>query len=258
MISHAPYTAVKQPVALWILFLAGLVPATLAAHSRAEMTHLIDCPTAGVVQKGKYAFNLRLFNAGGVSGQLDAGALRRLTISVAYGGQRILGDQPIDWYPRLEAGVRYRLAEESIAWPALVLGYETWGHGPHDGKHYTIQSKGLFLSASKNYQTPLGQFGIHGGINRARSTDTEDGKVSGWLGADKSINQDLSFLAEIDLARNNAGRERSGWEHVVLNAGVHLALAPQLTLSVFLKDLLTHHHAQHVERELSIRYTEEF
>lgn len=258
MFSDESHKVAIKPLVVWLALTAPLLPAVAEPSSQAELTHLVDCPTAGVVQKGKYAFALRFFAAGGVSGQLDAGALQRLTISVAYGGERILGDRAIDWYPRLEAGVRYRIVEESAAWPALVAGYETRGYGAYDGDRYEIKSKGLFLSLSKNYDSVLGQFGIHAGMNLTRETSDGDDDLSGWFGADKTVNDDLALLAEADLGRNGDGRPGSGLDHVLVNAGARLQLAPQLILSLFLKDLLTNCDAEHIERELSVRYTEEF
>ncbi len=235
-----------------------LLAAAAGAAQDIELTQLVDSPTAGLLGKGQYGFDLRLFAGGGVAGQVGAGALPRLAISVAYGGEGVLGNLPADWYPRLEAGIRYRLVEESAVWPAVVIGYDTQGYGAHRQGRYASKSKGLFGCTSKNYASVLGQFGLHAGINLTRETEDGDDDVSGWLGVDKSINEQLALVAEYDLGRNADGRSGSGLDHPLLHAGVRLSIAPQLTLALHLKDLLTQTDAPQFTRELSVHYVESF
>ena len=233
-------------------------PAAVWAEG-AELTRLIDSPTAGLVEKGKFAFDMRLFQEGGLMGQLSAGALKRLTIGVAYGGERIIGDRTIDWYPRLEAGVRYRIIEESQTWPALVIGYETQGYGAYAGKRYQVKSKGVFLSFSKNYLSSLGQFGVHGGMNLTREDADGDDDPSGWVGVDKSINEDLVLMGEYDLGLDDDGGESLGTGEGYLNAGARWAVSSQLTIGFYMKNLLGNGAGnREASRELSVLYSEEF
>lgn len=249
--------AAGRRAACGALVLLGLT-APVWPQGGPELTRLVDSPTAGLIEKGKYEFDLRLFAAGGVAAYLGAGALQRLTIGVAYGGEQILGDQPVDWYPRLEAGVRYRLCEESTAWPALVVGYETQGYGARHGGEYTARPKGAFCAVSKNYTSALGQFGVHGGVHLPVGGDTDDEDWSGWLGMDKSVNRDLVAVVEYDLGRQADGRAGSGLSHPLVHAGARLQFSPQLSLALLLKDLLRSGTYSQVARELSVRYTEEF
>ena len=76
--------------------------------------------------------------------------MRRLSIGLSFGGEGIIGDGKVDWYPRVEAAVRYRFIEESTALPALTLGYETQGYGRFAGDRYQVKSKGVFFALSKN------------------------------------------------------------------------------------------------------------
>jgi len=233
-------------------------PAIVRAEG-AELTRLIDSPTAGLVEKGKFAFNMRLFHEGGLMGQLSVGALKRLAIGVSYGGERIIGDRVIDWYPRLEAGVRYRIVEENQTWPALVVGYETQGYGAFAGKRYQVKSKGVFLSFSKNYLSSLGQFGVHGGINLSREDADGDDDPSGWMGVDKSINEDLMLVGEYDLGLDDDGGESLGTGEGYLNAGARWAVSPQLTIGFYMKNLLGNGAGnREASRELSVLYSEEF
>lgn len=219
----------------------------------AELARLIDSPTAGLVGKGRYAVGLRLFSEGGVLGQVQAGALKRLTIGLSFGGGNIIGQGAVEWNPRVEVAARYRAIEESAAWPALVLGYETQGFGHYGGGRYQSKSKGAFVALSKNFTSALGQFGIHAGANRSRE-EVDGDDMSGWVGADKSINEDVSLLVEYELARND-GSDEVGY----LNAGARWVVAPQLKLSIFFKNVLQRGMDEpEPSRELAVVYTEEF
>ena len=209
-----------------------------AGSETPELIRLIDSPTAGLIDKGRFGVDLRLFPRGGVLGQLNAGVLKRLGIGISFGGEEIIGDQTIDWYPRVEVAIRYRLIEETQVWPAFVLGYETQGFGTYRNKRYQIKSKGPFMALSKNYLSTLGQFGVHGGLNLTREDGDEDKDLSGWLGVDKSINEDLSLIAEYDLALNDDGISSLGSGEGYLNLGVRGAMAPQLNIGFYLKNVL--------------------
>jgi hypothetical protein len=235
-----------------------LCAALPAAAERAELTRLVDSPTAGLVEKGRYAVDMRLFANGGVLGRLQAGALKRLSIGLSFGGERLIGEGDIDWYPRVEVTARYRVIEENQTWPALVLGYETQGYGAYGGVRYQIKSKGFYLAASKNYASSLGQFGIHAGANISRE-DTDDDDWSAWFGLDKSINEELALLAEYDLARNDDGQRAQGVEEGFLNVGARWVVGPQLKIACYLKNTLrSGRFDPHSSRELSVIYTEEF
>ena len=229
-----------------------------------ELTRLVDSPTAGLVEKGRFAIDMRLFPDGGVGGQLQAGILRRLTIGLAFGGEGVVGNDAIDWYPRVEAGARYRLLEETQALPALALGYETQGYGPWTGDRYQVKSKGFFVAASKNYVSGFGQFGVHAGINWSRE-DADDSSPSGWVGIDKTLNEELFAVAEYDFALNDNADASLGSGRGYLNAGVHWSPVQGLGLGFLLKNLLQNGDSERpggpdpdVSREISVRYTETF
>ena len=238
--------------ALCVLVNAILCENAIAAE-RAELSRIVDSPTAGLVGKGHYAVRLRLFAGGGVLGQVQAGALKRLTIGLSFGGREVIGQGAIDWNPRVEVAARYRTIEESTTWPAVVMGYETQGYGMYEEGRYENKSKGFFIAISKNFTSSFGQFGMHAGVNKSRErVNGED--ISGWLGVDKGLNEDLTLLGEYDLARNN-GSDEGGY----LNAGARWAVAPQLKVALLFKNLLRRGIDEpEPSRELTVYYTEEF
>ena len=241
------------------LLLALFWHCPLDAAQGPELMRLVDSPTAGLINKGRYGVAMRMFPEGGIVGQIQAGVLNRLGIGVSYGGERIIGDRDINWYPRVEVALRYRIIEENQSLPAIVIGYETQGFGREEGERYQIKSKGTFLAASKNYLSSLGQFGIHGGANLSREDRDSDGDLSGWFGVDKDINENLSIVAEWDLALNDNSEASPDAGNGYLNIGAHVTLAPELTIAFYLKNVLRNGTAEpDPSRELAVLYTEEF
>ena len=237
----------------------------------AEPVRLVDSPTAGLTSKGRFGIDVRLFSNGGVTGEVNAGILKRIAIGLSFGGTEIIGDDDVSWYPRVEASVRYRMIEESSAMPGVAIGYETQGYGAYEESRYQIKSKGLFAAFSKNYDSALGQFGIHAGINLTRE-DKDDGDLSGWLGMDKTIG-DLSLVGEYDLALNDNEDDSLGSGKGYLNVGAYWSAVPNIRIGVLLKNVLRNREDPKtgipvfdqqlsadpdISREVSIRYTEEF
>ena len=246
----------------WLLLMLGASSMPAKSQPGLEPYRLIDSPTAGLVDKGRFASDLRLFPDGGVVGQLSAGVLRRLTISIAFGGTNIIGDDDIDWYPRVEPSIRYRIVEETSALPAATLGYETQGYGVRHEERYQVKSKGFFVAFSKNYASSFGQFGVHGGLNLTRES-SDDGDLSGWAGIDKSINEELVLLGEYDFALNDNEDESLGSGKGFLNAGAYWSTVPNISIGFLLKNILGNGDGDKgpdpdMSRELSVRYTEEF
>jgi len=246
------------------LLVVGAACFAATAGEGAEPTRLVDSPTAGLTEKGRFGLNLRLFPSGGVLAQLDAGVLKRLSIGLSYGGVDVIGDDSIDWYPRVEVAARYRVIEESEEMPALLVGYETQGYGVYDNGRYQFKSKGAFAALSKNYVSSMGQFGVHGGVNLSRETDDDD-DLSGWVGVDKSINEELTAVAEYDFALNDNDSDSIGSGKGFLNASVHWAAVPNVSIGLVLKNILKNGvdglsggPDPDMTREISIRYTEEF
>ena len=239
-----------------ILCLCIAIAAGPSAADRAELTSLVDSPTAGLVNKGYYAVNVRLFADGGAVGRLHVGVFKRLSVGMSFGGEQFIGTGAVDWYPRVGLAARCRILEEGYTWPALVLGIDTQGIGPYRAQRYQVKSKGIYLALSKNYISMLGELGIHSGVNLSRE-DTDDSGWSAWLGIDKSL-RFMALFAEYDLGRNN-GLQNQGLEEGYLNVGGAWTVAPELRVAYYLKNALeSDHFGSQSIRELSVTYRREF
>ena len=225
----------------------------LFASEFAELDRLVDCPTAGLLGKGRYAVGLRLFADGGVLTMVQAGVLKRLTIGLSFGGRHLIGRGDIDWQPRAEVATRYRFIEESETFPALAVGYESQGYGPFKSGSYENKPRGFFGVISKNYISTFGQFGLHLGANFSSDENVESGP-RGWAGLDKRVNEDLSALLEYELPLNDLDRSKG-----VINVGISWTLSSVLHIRIFGKDMLGDGKLYPDQsRELAVIYTENF
>ena len=238
------------------LILSLCIAAGATAADRGELTSLVDTPTAGLVNKGHYAVDVRLFADGGAVGRLHVGVLKRLSVGVSFGGEQLIGTGAVDWNPRVGLAARCRIIEEGYTWPALLLGFDSQGIGPYRDQRYQVKSKGIYLALSKNYTSMLGELGVHAGVNLSRE-DADDGDWSAWLGIDKSL-RFMALFAEYDLGRNNGLREQ-GVAEGYLNIGGAWTVAPQLRVAYYLKNALESDHfdSQSI-RELSVTYRRKF
>ena len=105
-------------LAAYALAALCVLPMTASAQgAEGELVRLVDNPTAGLVDKGRFAVDMRMFPEGGLVGQLQAGIMRRLTIGLSFGGEGVIGNDAIDesvlgCFSRFER-------EESIIWNNL-------------------------------------------------------------------------------------------------------------------------------------------
>ncbi len=166
---------------------------------------LVDCPTAGLLPKGSFDLEIRAYSGGGLLAQISVGLTDRLAMGLSFGGRNIIGAGKIDWNPRPEAQIKYRLFEESPFWPAVAIGFDSQGYGSYseDLERYEIKSKGAYGVLSKNYLLGGRSLGFHLGANYSFEKKDGDDDLSLFLGLDKSLNEELSVVAEYDLALND-------------------------------------------------------
>lgn len=203
-----------------------------------EPRYLIDIPTAGMLAKGSFALDVDFYQEGGVLLGLTAGFLDRFSLGVSYGGSRLLGGGSPVMNDLPGVQLKVRVFEESIAFPAIVLGFDSQGK---DGyvrslNRYVIKSPGLYAAFSKNYAL-LGFFSIHGGINYSLERADGDRDFNLFAGVEKTVGSVISLVAEYSLAMNDNSGEATGKGRGYLNAGLRWAVGSGLTLSVYFKDL---------------------
>jgi len=241
---------------------------------------LVDSHTAGILARGQYDFEARIYPAGdttlgsGLILGIDVGITNRLTIGLSYGGEGVVGRGP-----RVKANpvpgwlVKYRLFEEKILFPGIAIGYDHQGHGgitdsarfSYDGNIF--KSPGFFAAVSKNFLLAnTVQFGIHGMTHYSM----EDVDNVTWpnviTGIDIGINEELAMVFEYDFGFNlRDGNEKYYAQPAdgYLNAGLRWAFSPSFYLECDARDVLEHRKDKNNRtlgwsREIKIVYFSEF
>jgi len=248
-----------------IIFLVVLV-GSLAAQNDSGINqpiNLVTTPTAGVLPRGSYSVECRLFPDGGLWGQIGVGVFERFMFGVSYGGGGIIGNQKIDWYNQPGVEIKYRFLEESAKFPALVLGFSSQGFGNYIDslKRYETKARGFYAVVSKNYQF-LGNLGVHAGMNYNPLEKTDgDADPSFFLGIDKDLNSEIVLLAEYDAALNDNHSDQSmlGKGRGYLNAGIRWRIENKFAIEVdFNNMLLNRKEVDFMTRELKFTFTEVF
>lgn len=248
----------------------GIVFGALSLWAQSEEVmiqprRLIDAHTAGILPKGNYDFECRIYPAGeddvwgcGIQMAIGVGITKRLNIGLSYGGDGLVGrGNTVRGNPYPGGLIKYRILEENIHFPALALGYEHQGYGGIERTEYegyVNKSQGFFLALSKNYLLlKTVQFGVHGAANYSFEQHRQVKWPSGYLGLDVGLNNELALAFEYDLALNAHDPQDSDKTVEVspqdskiyinplqghLNAGLRWAFSPQFYLEFNVKDVL--------------------
>ena len=225
-----------------------------------EQRTLINRPTAGSLERGSYDIELRIYSQGGLLGGVAVGLTDRITFGATYGGLNIIGEGKVEWNPRPEVNIKYRLFEESYSGPAISVGYSGQGFGAWSDSlnRYQIKSPGVYTAASKNYSM-MGNLGFHGGVNFSFENKDGDEDINMWIGFDKSINEEISILGEYDFALNDNRGETFGSGNGYLNAALRWSFVDELIIEFDVNNILGNRKdTAAASREIKIIYLEFF
>ena len=228
-------------------------------------TDLISVPTAGTLMRGSFSMDMRIQDEGGLVLGLSAGITDRFQFGMSFGSPNLIGDENLEWYPRPEAKLKYLIFDENLSMPALALGLNTQGSGDFVDtlQRYEIKALGLYGAMSKNWKSPLGNIGLHTGLNYS-FLETEDGDSDPnlFFGMDVEFNPEFSFLLEYNSALNENGmtaRTMSVSKGGYLNAALRWSFVESLHLELHLNNLLfDDEEVDYFKRELKITYIEYF
>lgn len=236
---------------------------TPAYASSLEMQELVLNPTAGTLKQAQYGLDVRAYGDGGLLAGLGVGLFHRFMFGISYGGQDILGYEEFGGNQLPGVTVKYRLIEESMSLPAITVGFQMQGYGPwyEDEERYLYKAPGSFAVISRNFRSNYGGFGIHAGVNYNTIEVKDQRGWDGFFGVDFSLNEQLTFVGEYDLALDdNIDNDGFGeGHHGYFNAGVRFAFAQSLAIQFDVYDLLnTSDKTEGFGRVLKIVYVESF
>ncbi len=226
-----------------------------------QPTDLITVPTAGIMPRGAYMIGLNFYHNGGVVGGISSGISNKFMFGISFGGFGIIGNDEITWNKQPGVQIKYRLVDESMAAPALLIGFNSRGYGSYIDSldRYENKAKGFYAVCSKNFQL-LGNFGLHGGINY-NPIEIKDGDKdpSFFVGLDKDINSELSVVLEYDAALNDNEKNVISLGKGYLNAGIRWSFAQNFHFELdFNNILLNHDKVEFVNREFKLTFIEFF
>ncbi len=249
-----------------VLTVVSIFCVTLLAQSDVvypQPTNLITLPTAGMLPRGAYGIETRIFRDGGLMAGISVGISNRFMFGISYGGSRIIGNKKVilNEQPGVEA--KYRFIEETQKFPAILIGFNSQGFGTYqDTLHrYETKARGFYAVASKNFRF-LGNLGLHAGLNYNPIEDSDgDSNPTFFFGLDKDLNREISLLMEYDAALNDDKTEKVGFGvgKGYLNAGIRWALVQNFHVELdFNNILLNRKEIDYFSRELKINFIEFF
>jgi len=241
---------------LSILFILLIISMSIFAF---ELNTLIDTPTAGILQQGEAEITAKIYKDNGLLIGTKVGLFPRFMFGVNYGAEQIVGNENPNWHDRVEFNAKVRLLDENNQLPAIALGYDSQGHGKYNKseKRYDIKSKGVYLTASKNFFL-FGNLGVHGGINYSLETEDKDEEPNLFIGFDKSVGDMIVLLAEYDSGWNDNDADIMKGRGF-FNASVDLHFTEALILKVSFYDLLLNHpDTQGCDRSITLIYNMTF
>ena len=243
------------------------LPFVLNAQSYPPPSSLVTLPTAGTLQRGSFALEMRIQKLGGLTSSISVGLTDRFQLGISYGSANLIGDDSLVWYPKPETNLKYLLIDESETSPGISLGIDTQGLGKFNSgdslMRYDTKALGLFAVASKNWVTPLGNLGWHFGSNyNFVETNDNDKDVNFFMGFDIEFNPELSMMFEYNAALNennmtskNIAISRGGY----LNAGVRWTFVERLHIEIDFNNLMfDKKKVDYFNREIKITYIEYF
>jgi len=223
---------------------------------------LIDSPTANMLPRGSFDFDLRVYPQGGLFGAVDIGLANRFMLGVSYGASNLFGEGGVNWNKRVEFMAKYKVLKESYGLPAISIGFDTQGAGAFDDslRRYTIKSKGFYAVLSKGYLSGTTPLDFHIGANYSLENKDGDKSPSFFAGIELRFRHDLAWVLEYDVGLNdNKSSSPYGKGRGYLNTGFRWIFSDMLNLEIDLKNLLVNRkNAQSFSRELRIIYLEYF
>ncbi|TYB31822.1 MAG: hypothetical protein FXF47_02200 [Candidatus Mcinerneyibacterium aminivorans] len=197
---------------------------------------IILFPTAYTKQRGQYESKIEMepFKI-----KSAIGITQRLMLGVSYGGEHVIGTTDIDWYPKVEFNIKYRLFDEKQSVPAFAVGFSSdgWGKYLDSAERYLIKSRGFFAVASKDI-TIIGGSNVNFGVNYSVEGEDESSGFDIFTSVRKNLNEELSIIGEYDFAINDSGENKLGEGKGYLNFGIRWNFAPELVIDFQLINVL--------------------
>lgn len=223
----------KSKFALVSLFLLPVF-----GRASAPIIHLIDLPTAEVVDRYGYDASFRFYGGGGMLAKGTFGVFSRFNMGLGLDAEGFIGSGSADFNtPTIHA--RWRVFDGRRYWPAIAVGYDGQGAYYNDKEgEYRLPEKGVYIVGSGEVLVP--NLSLHAGINKFGFKD--DG-LYGFAGLRYAWQDTLGLRLEWDNVHY--------MEESRVNAGLELWVTPSFSVEFDFRDLL----GPGYDRERMVRFT---
>lgn len=225
-----------------------------------ESLYIVNMPTAGVIPPNSFAIYSNIFENSGMFFEFNACPFTGFNFGLSYGGTNILGNKDVSWQNLPGLLIRIRIIDESLKFPAILIGFNTQGRGSYivKSKRFQNLSPGFFLSASKSYTWKLGYLAFHGGINYSLEPLPSERTPNSYAGIEQSIGNRSS----LNLEYNATLDEKPGLimdKRGLLNLSIRYAFTQNMTVEFQFIDLLNYSvEGQRAMRRFGIEYIDSF
>ena len=230
---------------------------TAGTGAKFQYRYLIDMPTPGVLEKGYVGVTTDILPAGVVIPKIEVGVFDNVSFGISYGGANIIGAGSPKWYNLPGVNIRARLYEETLNLPSLTVGFDSQGKGEYfdSTSRFANKSPGFFASVNKNFAF-MGYLGLNATVNYSIESKDGDNFLNLQIGAEKTISERISIIAEYDFALNDNSTRFYGSGNGYLNMGIRWSMGDGFTLGFDLRDLLNNKKwsPSTADRALKIEY----
>jgi hypothetical protein len=266
-----------------VIAVVSLLSFAASSEEAMPLIRLVDAHTAGVIPKGYYAIESRLYE-GRTTGFLtgvSVGITDRFSMGLGYGAEGIIGR---GWDPEFNpfpgCMIKYRFCDETFLLPGMAAGFDYQGYGgiAGDDAHgynpwgytgYVYKSEGFFLAASKSYLLlKTIEFGFHGSMNWSLEEVWRIKWPNAGVGFDLGLSRAFSFAVEYDFGLNARDPHRGDDPYAkpwggYLHAGARWNLTQNFAVELDVRDVLENRkyldnlgatHTQGWSREIKVVY----
>ena len=229
----------KKTLFAMVLVFAVMTGARSESVQNSPNLDIIDTPTTNTLLRGMYNFHLRFYENGGLNTRAWVGFANVFMIGASFDLQNAIGQGNVEGRePKVLAKVR--IIEESMAFPAIALGYEPQTIG------LTTYPMGIYAVASKMIMPNVI---FSSGVNNHNvfTNFVFNDNFGFFAGLVWMPGQDFAFIGEVnDIIQN--GRS--------VNFGIRYAFAPEIRIEFDFKGLTK--SASDYSRNLRIDYVNYF
>ncbi len=209
-------------------------------NAQLETLYIVDMPTAGVNPVKTIGINSVFMSEGGLLLYINYAPFKRFNCGISYSANNIIGSEQMLFqkYPGVQ--ISYRIIDEKLKFPALLIGVNTQGRGKYfaEDVRHTILSPGAYIALSKNFKWDAGYIALHAGMNFSFDQNGDKKLPNFYFGAEQSIGKRFAINAEY-----NAGidERNTGYRYPKsigsFNARLRCSLAERTTIDISFKDL---------------------